>query len=276
MYINRFSRTKASRKNAKIIFLLIVLIPASALLIWWLRDSNQSNSIQSSPTQSGQKKTADKTKEKLFNKNLYSVNDPTSLWAVVNKGRVLPNDYVPAGLRQPSGGDSNQSLRNDAATALEKLFNDALPSGYDLVLYSGYRSYSLQVGVYNGFVKSQGQQMAEKFSARPGHSEHQTGLAADVSSITGKCTLEQCFAYTSEGKWLAANAYKYGFIIRYQSGRQNLTGYEYEPWHLRYVGTELAAEINRTDQTLEQFFELPTYKLDAPYPDNSYQLRTGL
>ncbi|HCM51950.1 TPA: hypothetical protein DIS56_02340 [Candidatus Saccharibacteria bacterium] len=272
MYINRFSRTRASRKNDKIILLLIALILLSALLVWWWRDNSQSNSIQSTPTQSGQKKAVDKTKENLFNKNLYSVNDPSSLWAVINKGRILPSDYVPANLRQPSGANSNQTLRDDAATALERLFSDALISGYDLVLYSGYRSYSYQTTIYNNFVKSQGKQTAEQFSARPGHSEHQSGLAADVSSTSGKCTLEQCFTYTAEGKWLAANSYKYGFIIRYPSGKKNITGYEYEPWHLRFVGTDLAAEINKTGQTLEQFFGLPVYET---YPSEIYQLKTG-
>lgn len=271
-----FDRRRPTVKINKKILLLLVLGLVGLTLIWWRqRDDSQPTHTGKSQASQQTKSSSSSSKPTEFNKQQYSVNDPSSLWVVVNKGRILPSDYVPTGLRQPTGGDSNQTLRDDAATALERLFNDAQAVGYDLVLYSGYRSYSYQISVYNGFVKSQGQKMAEQFSARAGHSEHQTGLAADVSSITGKCTLEQCFAYTNEGKWLAANSYKYGFVIRYQNGKENITGYEYEPWHLRYVGTELAAEINRTDQALEQFFNLTTYKLDAPYPDNPYQLKAG-
>lgn len=271
-----FDRRRLAVKINKKILLLVVLGLVILVLVWWWQyDDSQKTNVGQASTSQQKKSDSSSNRPPEFNKYQYSINDPSSLWVVVNKGRVLPSDYVPAGLRQPSGGDSNQNLRDDATTALEKLFSDALISGHNLVLYSGYRSYSYQTSIYNSFVKSQGQQMAEQFSARAGHSEHQTGLAADVSSTTGKCTLEQCFTYTAEGKWLAANSYKYGFIVRYPSGRQNLTGYEYEPWHLRYVGIELATEINKTDQTLEQFFGLDTYKLDAAYPDNSYQLKAS-
>lgn len=214
---------------------------------------------------------------KAFDKSQYSVNDPLSLWVVVNKGRILPSDYSPK-LEVPnvplnydsSANDSH--LRPEAAMALEQMFAKAESLGYKLKLFSGYRSYGEQTSVYNNFVAKQGQTQADTFSARPGHSEHQTGLAADVSTVGGRCELAACYGSTDEGKWLAANAYSYGFIVRYQEGKQNLTGYIYEPWHMRYVGKELAAEIHKTDQTLEQYFNLATY---PDYPATSYELKSG-
>ena len=99
---------------------------------------------------------------------------------------------------------------------------------------------------------------ADDESARPGFSEHQTGLAVDVGMANATCEVDQCFGATPAGKWVAANGYKYGFIVRYPQGLSDITGYEYEPWHLRYVGVGLATEMhNKAVQTLEQFFDLP-------------------
>jgi len=118
-------------------------------------------------------------------------------------------------------------------------------------------------------VSSQGRAQTDASSARPGHSEHQTGLAADIEPASRQCEVQNCFADTPEGQWLAVNAYKYGFIVRYQKDTQNLTGYEYEPWHIRYVGLSLANEVQRTHKTLEQTFHLPVY---TAYPATNYIL----
>jgi D-alanyl-D-alanine carboxypeptidase len=163
-------------------------------------------------------------------------------------------------------------LRQVPAAAIEKLVSAADNDGMKLMLVSGYRSYSTQQSVYSGYVSSQGKDYANATSAQPGHSEHQTGLAADIGATSRKCQLDVCFGDTAEGKWLAANAYKYGFIVRYQKDKSNLTGYAYEPWHVRYVGNDLAAEINKTGQTLEQFFGLPAY---PDYPVKPYELKSG-
>jgi D-alanyl-D-alanine carboxypeptidase len=119
-------------------------------------------------------------------------------------------------------------------------------------------------------VDATGQKHADSVSARPGHSEHQTGLAADLGASSGECALRACFGDMPEGKWLAANAYRYGFIIRYQKGATPRTGYAYEPWHLRYVGKQLAAEMQRTSVTLEEYFHLPAY---PDYPGRILKLR---
>lgn len=200
--------------------------------------------------------------EPTFNKQLHSLDDPASPWVIVNKQRSLPAAYTPAGLRQPavrvrSSGSSEMLLRNDAAGAVEALIAGSSQSGINLMLVSGYRSYGLQQSVYAGNVAREGQAAADKTSARPGHSEHQTGLAADLGAVTGACQLETCFGQTPEGQWLAAHAHEYGFVIRYPEGKEAIVGYTYEPWHLRYVGQELAAEIQKSGLTLEQFFGLP-------------------
>jgi D-alanyl-D-alanine carboxypeptidase len=209
-----------------------------------------------------------------FNKTQYSINDPESPWVIVNKGRAMPAGYVPSDLIAPNvtlrlpSTDPEMQIRTIAAASLQQMFKDAGAKGLQLMLSSGYRSYSLQATVYGSNVGLQGHQ-ADSSSAKPGHSEHQTGLAVDIEPISRQCEVETCFADMPEGKWLAANAYKYGFIIRYQKSQQNLTGYEYEPWHVRYVGKALSEQIHETNQTLEQFFSLPKY---TDYPANPYVL----
>lgn len=189
-----------------------------------------------------------------FDKAKHSTSEPASIWVVVNKKRPLsPKDYAPDDLMPVGGG---QRLSAVAARALSSLIADAKAQKLTIQPLSGYRSYNTQVNVYNNEVASNGQAVADSQSARPGHSEHQTGMAIDVGG--GGCGIEDCFGNTAEGKWVAANAYKYGFIIRYIPGKEAITGYRAEPWHIRFVGTELATEM-RTQNifTLEEFFGLP-------------------
>lgn len=195
-----------------------------------------------------------------FDKKKFSLTDPTSPWVVVNKLRPLsPKTYEPADLRTPSMQveSSDMQVNSQTATALEALSTAAESEGIELIVASAYRSHDEQVTIYNSMVRGYGQDEADRQSARPGYSEHQTGWAADLGAASGKCRIEACFADTKEGKWLAASAYKYGFIIRYAEGKESITGYEYEPWHVRYVGIELATEMyNKHIQTLEEFFGL--------------------
>lgn len=195
-----------------------------------------------------------------FSKTQYSLTDPTSIWIVVNKQQPLtPLSYAPSDLVVPKVPTrvAGMQVRRATATALESMFAAAQKDGAAMKLSSGYRSYTYQVNLYNGYVKTQGQAVADTQSARPGYSEHQSGLAADVGPLNGNCNVQQCFANTTAGKWLAANAYKYGFIIRYGNGLDATTGYTYEPWHVRYVGIDLATEMhNKNVLTLEQYFDL--------------------
>ena len=148
-------------------------------------------------------------------------------------------------------------MRAVTATALEQMFSAAKLDGINLQVVSAYRSYSYQQTLYSGYVSEVGQAAADEESARPGYSEHQTGLAVDIGAANGVCVLEACFGSTPEGEWLAANAYKYGFLLRYPADKTAITGYEYEPWHFRYIGTALSDEMHKEGiQTLEEFFNV--------------------
>lgn len=197
-----------------------------------------------------------------FDKKKYSIDEPGSIWWIVNKKRPLPAGYIPNDLVVPSvtlrlsSGSEQMKLSSKLANDVVDLFNAAKTAGYPLVLASGYRSYAYQVQLYNGYVQKDGQAAADRYSAKPGTSEHQTGLAFDVCAINASCDLQQSFGQTPTGKWLAGYAYQYGFIIRYIDGKESVTGYKYEPWHLRYVGKELAGQLHTSGQTMEEFFGL--------------------
>lgn len=170
------------------------------------------------------------------------------LEVVVNKKYKLPSNYVPS-LTSAGGGQ----LRPEAAVAYNKLIAGAKSAGVNLVFLSGYRSYSYQSTLYNNYVARDGQAAADTYSARPGHSEHQTGLTVDVGD-GGGCDLEACFGDRAAGKWVAANAHKYGFILRYPKSKESITGYTYEPWHLRYIGENTAASVYSSGKVLEEYY----------------------
>ncbi|HHU20460.1 MAG TPA: M15 family metallopeptidase [Bacilli bacterium] len=183
---------------------------------------------------------------------LYIVSNPNSIQVYVNKNRRLPVGHVPSDLVEPDvphtkpKGDERRQLRVEAATALEDLFSAALEEeGLELAAISGYRSNSMQASIYQGHVKRSGQDFANRYSARPGTSEHETGLTMDVSAAVVGFALEEAFKGTAEGTWISDHAHLHGFIVRYPEGKEHITGYGYEPWHLRYVGQELAEHCNR-------------------------------
>lgn len=178
---------------------------------------------------------------------------------LVNKSHELPADFVPDDLVVPDVRFSftedlpKKKMRKEAAQALEKLFRQAQVDGIDLAAVSGFRSYDRQADIFANAVQRMGEKEANRVSARPGQSEHQTGLAMDVSSASVGYELVESFGETIEGKWLSENAPSYGFIIRYPKGKEYLTGYRYEPWHLRYVGVEHARKISQQGLTLEEY-----------------------
>jgi D-alanyl-D-alanine carboxypeptidase len=190
----------------------------------------------------------------------YSIDDPTSPWVVVNKTRPLnPQDYAPADLVVVNIAGGGQ-LRAEAAAQMQALLAAyTAETGGSMASMSSYRSYARQVDVYAGWVASLGQEGADLTSARPGFSEHQTGWAMDMAAVPANCSGDQCFGQTNQGLWLAAHSWEYGFIIRYPDGYTPITGYEYEPWHVRYVGVALATEMHNTGvMTLEEMFGLPS------------------
>jgi D-alanyl-D-alanine carboxypeptidase len=190
------------------------------------------------------------------------VKEPSSLAVLVNKQYRLPDGYRPQDLVEDqqllflsSEKGEKRMMRKEVAAALEQLFAGAQKDGLQLAVVSAFRSFETQKMLFDYYVRTQGEEEARRYSAVPGHSEHQTGLAVDISGSDGKCAAEDCFADTPEGKWLAEHAHEYGFIIRYPKGKEAITGYAYEPWHLRYVGKELAREIQEKGVTLEEFLK---------------------
>ena len=157
---------------------------------------------------------------------------------IVNKTYGLSPSYNPGG------------LTNQCFSAFTKLTNAAAEEGLSIYIESGFRSYEDQVYLYNSYVQSRGKEAADTFSARPGHSEHQTGLTIDCNDASDG------FAYTAEAEWLEEHSWEYGFIIRYPKGKESITGYKYEPWHIRYVGKELAQELYYSGETLEEHFNI--------------------
>ncbi|SEO49877.1 D-alanyl-D-alanine carboxypeptidase family protein [Paenibacillus sp. OV219] len=187
------------------------------------------------------------------------VTNMNSPLVLVNKKRELastysPNDLVVAKVTFSFSGTSpKQQLRAIAAQALEKLFAGAKKEDIELAAVSGYRSYVAQKSIFDNYARENGEDEANTFSAHPGQSEHQTGLAMDVSSASVNYNLDESFGESKEGKWLAEHAADYGFIIRYEKGKEGLTGYMYEPWHIRYVGVVVAGQVKKDNETLEQF-----------------------
>lgn len=202
----------------------------------------------------------------IFDPSMYSIDEAGSLWVVVDKKRPLnPKKFVPTNLTKPrfkNGAGINPygiRLAKPAAKAIIELASAMNSAGKGvLVLSSTYRSYQTQAAVHNRNVATLGLVAGENLAARPGYSEHQTGLAADLSAVGQGCVIRTCFSQTKAGKWLAANAWQYGFILRYPKGKTATTGYQFEPWHFRYVGVELSTEMHNTGVlVLEDFFGLP-------------------
>ncbi|WP_164670874.1 D-alanyl-D-alanine carboxypeptidase family protein [Virgibacillus doumboii] len=187
------------------------------------------------------------------------VSNPHEILTLVNKEHALPADFVPKNLVVPDvlfpfeEFLPKKQMRQVAATALEDMFQAADNAGLKLFAQSGYRSYDRQDAIFASNVEAYGEEAANNFSARPGESEHQSGLTMDVTSQDVGFKLIVEFGKTDEGKWLQQHAGEYGFIIRYPKGKEEITQYQYEPWHLRYVGQEAAMEITEKRITLEEY-----------------------
>jgi len=197
--------------------------------------------------------------------------NPSSLTVFVNKEHALPKDYKPENLVTPNvlfnllTYDERTMMRPEAATALEILFAAAKKECYILYGVSGYRSYDRQYKIFTNNIALKGKTHTLKYSAVPGTSEHQTGLSIDVSTESLNFKLDAAFADSPEGIWLSENAYLYGYIIRYPKGSSALTGYAYEPWHIRYVGKDLAKYMYENNLTFEEYCNY------TPSPDFDFE-----
>ena len=177
-------------------------------------------------------------------------------YIIANKHYALGSDYVPENLVQLSskyGTGKNNQMVQVAKDAFESLCKAAEDQGYTIRGISGYRSYEYQEELYNNYVLQDGKDEADTYSSRAGHSDHQTGLAIDVSDGDTPYT---SFGETDEFRWMQDNAYLYGFILRFPKGKENITGYQYESWHYRYVGVDIATYIHENNVTFEEYYEM--------------------
>ncbi len=184
--------------------------------------------------------------------NVINIDNQDDLAVLVNKYHKLSNNYVPSDLEKINSkyqwlGRSNE-LRKDAREAFEKMCEAATKDNIYIYAGSGYRSYQTQLYLYNTYVKRDGFKAAETYSARASYSEHQTGLAMDIANKSGFISKND-----KEYNWLVKNSYKYGFILRYPEGKENITGYMYEEWHYRYLGTTLAKEVYDSGLTYDEY-----------------------
>jgi len=191
----------------------------------------------------------------LKSEGYFIINDYDKV--VVNKNYALTSDYKPKDLVSvnieflPESTEEERYMTKESAKALEELVDAASKDGVYLCGLSGYRSYKTQKSLYEYNVETQGKSYSDKYVAKPGASEHQLGEAMDLATSSGWIS-EGC----PESNWIANNAYKYGFIVRYESGKEDITGYNYEPWHVRYVGSEMSEKIYNDGITLEEFAEI--------------------
>lgn len=234
---------------------VIILLVLSIYMIWnAISSSNapvQTTSDAANPaaTNSTQGNRTDTTASQV-------IADPNDTLVLVNKTTNLDEDYLPSDLVWLDlPGVRETQLRKEAAVALEDLFDAAELKNLSLYCCSGYRSYQTQKELYSENVKSYGQKEADLVSAKPGQSEHQTGLAMDVTAESVNFDLLESFGQTAEGEFIKNNAHQYGFIIRYPEDKTAITGYAYEPWHLRYVGKDVAEEIYEKKLTFEEYLK---------------------
>ncbi|RJN31727.1 M15 family metallopeptidase [Nesterenkonia natronophila] len=197
--------------------------------------------------------------------------DPDSVHILVNKQNPLdPLDYEPDDLREVDAPRefSEAPLRDEAAEAYEELHAAAAGDNIDLWVTTAYRDFDFQQSLYEQRFYEDGAAAADRVSARPGFSEHQTGLAVDVADLEDReCYLRACFGESEQGQWLSEHSAEFGFVIRYPEGAEEITGFQYEPWHLRYVGQETARDVFQRGLTLEEYWDEPP----APGYDQEYQ-----
>lgn len=230
------------------------------LLITGIYDEATKNSLENL-FKNGETVTSDYSLPQPTNPDEFTptIENPYDVLALVNKNYALPSDYTPEDLVVPNirfpfdEDDPKKQLRQVAATAMEELFAATDEAGLGLFAQSGYRSYDRQDVIFASNVEKHGETHANTFSARPGESEHQTGLVMDVTSQQVGFDLITDFGDTPEGLWIKDNAHKYGFIIRYEEGKEEITKYQYEPWHLRYVGEKAATDMYLDGITLEEY-----------------------
>ncbi len=209
-----------------------------------------------------------------FYEDTVVIDNPSDVDAIVNKYYSLPSVYTPVDLVDKGDG---RSLRQRAYRAFDEVASELNKIGGEIYLISAYRGYARQETLYNGYIEEYGKDYADISSARPGFSEHQTGLSMDILNVSGVANslTEANFETTDEYKWLVENAYKHGLILRYPEGEDDVTGYMYEPWHWRYVGEDVATFMKENEiETLEEFHALRGASSEK-FPELSQSMEKG-
>lgn len=247
---------------------LILLVIAALVFGWYVLFTargielsyDETTALESATLAKQMKKIETGNKKAIYLTGLDMLSANRS-WMYVTKTTPLPNAYKPADLTKlstPTGAsDSPMQLRRDVSMQLEKLFAFAQTEDYDLMVSSAYRSIDEQTRLFEEMKTERGSAYAEQYVLTPGASEHHTGYAVDITDASSACKkdADQCILSPATAAWLADNAPGYGFIIRYPSGKESLTGISHEPWHLRYVGVVLATQLSENDLTLDEFIE---------------------
>ncbi len=235
--------------------LAVLALGAAGAVGWYAVPSSSDGSAAAPPAATSAPVSVPEARPgRGFDRAAHSTTDPRSIWVIVNKSHPIePSDFRPE-IALVRG----YQVAAPAAEPLEELLAAADAQGLGFKIASAFRSYDYQLGVHADLAAARGEAEADRVSARAGHSEHQTGLAVDlVTPADPGCDFEECFADTPAGRWLASESWRFGFVVRYRAGTTAITGYAPEPWHLRFVGRELAAELHRTgDPTLEEFFDV--------------------
>lgn len=206
------------------------------------KGNDESSAVQTSDEKKAEKPTFE-IGEGGYPVDVKEAEEPTYIDGILiaNKKYPLPKDFDP--------GENPE-----ARAALDQMAADAKKAGFELVAFSGYRSYEYQTQLYTNYANRDGKEAADRYSARPGHSEHQTGLAFDIGEKGQEdLWLTEEFGETPAGKWLVENAHNYGFILRFPEGKEDVTGFMYESWHFRYLGEDVAEKVHQTGLTLEEY-----------------------
>lgn len=258
--ILKLKHIRKKKFNIRLLFTIIILLIIYILLFGMIKKCDDKKNEYKKPstttlttTTSTNGKyvgTSSKGYQITYKDGAYYVDG----YLIVNKTYDLPSTWKPKNVWKsvPSSGFAKEPLDKDAYNAWKDMLSDSKAAGLNLWAQSGYRSYDYQKDLYNSYVKRKGKAAADKSSARPGNSEHQTGLAFDLNTIT------TAFKDTAEGKWVKNNCYLYGYILRYPENSTDKTGYIFEPWHIRYVGKDLAKKLYNNGNwiTMEEYFGL--------------------
>lgn len=266
---NRVKRNKIRKRNISCIIIGTIVITAFG--IYKIDDLCKQHTVSGAVIEEksnlitgeyNARSSGTEENDAVENLNLQSDNskeEENDYLMLINKKSGINESYIPPDLVIPNvkfrvADDMCREMRLDAANALENMFNDAKNDGINLIAISGYRSYDYQKVVYDRSVETEGQEYTNNYVAIPGTSEHQTGLVMDLLSDE-YLSLDEGFENTMAFKWIMENMSNYGFILRYPKGKESITGYDYEPWHLRYVGVDVAKEIMSNGITLEEYLE---------------------